>query len=98
MSAPKSLFDLILPTSMEYSHIKIDETVYPFSAPFYLDGYNLKGAQELVAQICEWLNITIGPCPRWSVSKSWGSDYDGIRMVFLFKTEGDAVAFKLRWT
>ena len=103
MSAPKSqsLMDLILPTSVEYSYTEADETVYPFLTPFYLGDYDLEGARDIIAEICEWLNITIGPSPQWSISKSspwWGGNDIDIGMILLFKTEEDAVAFKLRWS
>lgn len=100
MLAPKSLFDLIVPTSME-SFDDIDETAYPFSVPLNLGDYDLEGAQELVAEICEWLDTTIGHSSKWNIGypPSWWADADNdeINMVFLFKKKGDAVAFKLRW-
>ncbi len=100
MLTPKSLLYLIVPKSMDSSFVDIDQTVYPFLTPLDLGDYDLEGAQELVADICRWLDITIGPCPKWSISYSstwWGNDDGGIDMIFLFKTEEDAVAFKLRW-
>lgn len=100
MLTPKSLLYLIVPASRESSFVDIDQTVYPFLTPLDLGDYDLEGAQELVAEICQWLDTTIGPGPKWSISHPstwWGNDDVEISMIFLFKSREDAVAFKLRW-
>lgn len=100
MLIPKSLLYLIVPASRESSFVDVDQTVYPFLTPLNLGDYDLEGAQELVAEVCQWLDITIGPIPKWSISCPsiwWGNDAVEISMIFLFKAEGDAIAFKLRW-
>jgi len=98
MSTEKSLFNLILPLWIQ-SSLEVDKAVYPFLAPFDLGDYSIEEAQEVITEICEWLNLNIGPVPKWGIDREtpdWLSDNE-INMIFLFKTEKDAVAFKLRW-
>ena len=99
MLAEKSLFNLILPLWIQPS-LKVDKTVYPFLAPFDLGDYGIEEAQEVITEICEWLNSTIGPVPKWGIDRETPDcfkDDNEINIIFLFKMEKDAVAFKLRW-
>ena len=100
-SKTNSVVSLIVPTSMKYL-IDVDETVYPFSSSFDIGNYDLEAARRLVTEMCDWLNTTIGYSPKWRIasnSDSWWdiTISDEICIIFLFKTEGDAIAFKLRW-
>ena len=97
----QSLIDLIVPAPTK-SFIDADETVYPFLSSFDVSDFGLERARELVTEICDWLNTTIGPSPKWKIASNSASWWDitasnEICIVFLFKTEEDAVAFKLRW-
>lgn len=100
MLAPRSLIDIIIPTSIESSSVDV-EMSYPFLSPLDLGDLDLESAQTLVEEICEWLDTTIGLGPKWRISTNtpswWGHDDNGVSMIFLFKTKEDAVAFKLRW-
>jgi len=99
MLSPKSLLHLIVPAWRESSFVDIDDLAYPFLSSLDIGDLDIEGAQELVAEICNWLDATIGPGPKWSISYPstwWGTD-DTINMTFLFKLREDAVAFKLRW-
>lgn len=104
MSTPKSIIDLIVPISLEHLADE-DESIYPFTGLLNLGGCDIDTARELVSDVFKWLNTTIGLYPKWSISYPaphwWGhneeKDDGNIIMIFLFKTEGDAVAFKLRW-
>lgn len=100
-SKTQSLINLIVPTSMKHL-IDVDETVYPFLSSFDIGDYDLKKARKAITEICDWLNKTIGHSPRWTIASNstcwWDiTTSDEICIVFLFKTEEDAVAFKLRW-
>ncbi len=101
-SKTQSLIDLIVPSPSKF-FINVDETAYPFLSTFDIGDYDLEGARELVTEVCNWLNTTIGHSPKWKIasnSASWWdiTTSDEICIVFLFKTEEDAVAFKLRWS
>jgi len=99
MLTPKSLLHLIVPAWRESSFVDVDDLAYPFLSPLDLGDLDLENAQALVTEICNWLDATIGPGPKWSISypSSWWGNDDTINMIFLFKTKEDAVAFKLRW-
>jgi len=99
MLGPKSLLHLIIPARRESSFVDVDHLSYPFSSSLDIGHMDIEESQELVEELCEWLDTTIGPIPKWGISRPltwWGTD-DTINMTFLFKLKEDAVAFKLRW-
>jgi len=105
MLVPKSVIDLVAPFSLEHLADE-DEAIYPFTGSLNLGDQDVDAARKLVSDVFEWLDTTIGSHSKWSISYPaphwWGyneeKDDNNIIMIFLFKTEEDAVAFKLRWT
>jgi len=100
MSMSESLLHLVVPPPRQSSFINVDHLSYPFSSSLDIGHMDIDESRELVEEICKWLDTTIGPIPKWGISRPltwWGPVNQAINMVFLFKMEKDAVAFKLRW-
>ncbi len=100
MAMSESLLHLIVPSPRQSSFINVDHLSYPFLSSLDIGHMDVDESRKLVTEICEWLDITIGPTPKWGISRPltwWGPVDEEINMTFLFKLKEDAVAFKLRW-